>query len=237
MSYKSVWGAAGIALASVVAVSVSAQAADLGERRHGGGYKDEPVYEAPAQWAGPYIGGHLGAVWSSGDVDVAWRGGTVNYDIGDSSVLGGVHLGYNWQRQGFVAGIEGDLGFADQLDYLASIRGRLGVAAGSFLIYGTGGVAFAGVDVSGTITDVAGTANYAVSGSEVGYVVGGGAEVKLAPNWSLGVEGLYYGFDGLAAQGAATAQTAAWDAQTGADFGVVRGRVSYHFGHGHEPLK
>jgi outer membrane immunogenic protein len=233
MSYKGVWGAAGIALASVVAVSVSAQAADLGEHSQVASYKDEPVYETPVQWSGPYVGGHLGAVWNNGGVDVMDPQGPapVNHDIGGSSVLGGVHVGYNWRRYGLIAGLESDVSFADSLDYLASLRGRLGVATGAFLFYGTGGVAFAEADVSGMIPNAPGPVEDDVSDMEVGYVAGGGVEIKLSPNWSLGVEGLYYGFDSV------SVHASPMDIEADADFGVVRGRVSYHFGPSYTPLK
>ena len=150
-----------------------------------------------------------------------------------------MHAGHNWQQGGFVYGLEGDVSFASNLDYLASVRGRLGVAAGNWLFYGTGGVAFMGANVSGTITDQYNAVeHYDVSDNQVGFVVGGGAEVKLSSNWSVGVEGLYYGFDG-SSQSASGTTLAPNDnnyylydmhAESGGDVGVVRGRVSYHFG-------
>ncbi len=60
-------------------------------------------------------------------------------------MAGGLHVGYNWQKPGgWVFGIEGDVSFADDIDYLATIRGRLGYAMDSTLIYATGGAAFIG---------------------------------------------------------------------------------------------
>ncbi len=68
-----------------------------------------------------------------------------NNDDKSTFWLGGVHAGYNWQKDGpLVLGIEGDVMFGDEVDYLASIRGRIGYAMGDVLLYGTGGVAFMG---------------------------------------------------------------------------------------------
>ena len=62
----------------------------------------------------------------------------------DVTLIGGVHVGYNWQSGARVFGVEGDVSFGDGLDYLASLRARLGYAHDNLLLYVTAGVAFAG---------------------------------------------------------------------------------------------
>lgn len=270
MNYKNVWSAAGITLAGAVAFGASAQASDLGE--HHPVYKDEPVYAAPAPtWAGGYVGGHLGATWTSGSADVTtayyyeveaakkpllqipYDTGHGHRDIGDTSFSGGVHAGYNWQAGSFVYGLEGSVSFADEIDYLASIRGRLGFAAGNWLFYGTGGVAFIGTDTTGKITDQYGTGfRYDTSDDQTGYVVGGGVEVKLTHNLSVGVEGLYYGFDGTTKRYAGDTVLGGFDycgfgvqdvvtghakVDSNADIGVVQARLTYHLTPSYSPLK
>ena len=42
----------------------------------------------------------------------------------DVNLIGGIQIGRNWQHGSRVYGIEGDLSFADGLDYLASIRSK-----------------------------------------------------------------------------------------------------------------
>lgn len=250
---------AGMALAGAVALGASAQAADLGATY---GIPDGPAPAPSGAWAGGYVGGHLGAAWTSGSVDLNtqhWKTNQGNKeveadgayhahkDLGETSFLGGVHAGYNWQKGALVYGVEGDVGFASNIDYLASLRGRIGVAAGSFLFYGTAGLALGGTSVSGTISDgYRATESYNVSSDSVGFVVGGGSEYKLNSNWSLGVEGLYYGLDGASQHVTGTSfsgpdENHFYDydlkAENAGDIGVVRGRLSYHFNGGHTPLK
>jgi outer membrane immunogenic protein len=113
----------------------------------------------------------------------------------DVAFLGGLHLGYNYQVGSTVLGIEGDLSFADQVDYIATLRGRLGYARDNFLIYATAGVAFAGFDNS--VDFKIGNDKFSYGDDDdrqIGFVVGGGVEYKIRPNLSLGVEGLYYAF-------------------------------------------
>ncbi|MBC8050976.1 MAG: hypothetical protein H7X92_12655 [Chitinophagales bacterium] len=70
-------------------------------------------------------------------------GGLVDGQLGgDNGLIGGVHLGYNWQRDAVVFGVEADASFHDGVDdYLASLRGRIGLAHGNWLLYLTGGFA------------------------------------------------------------------------------------------------
>ena len=90
---------------------------------------------------GPDDGGNGGGGGGGGD------GGAVSANLSndDDTLIGGFHIGYNWQNGQIVYGAEGDYasngGFDD---YLASIRARLGWAAGRYLLYATGGVAFLG---------------------------------------------------------------------------------------------
>ncbi|TNC15133.1 hypothetical protein FF100_06110 [Methylobacterium terricola] len=194
----------------------------------------------PAGWSGAYLGGHLGAlhVLSNGSFGTtalangeAGGAGTRGIDGGGGgggavafagaarspAILGGLHLGYNWQKAALVYGAEGDVSFPDAASHraLGSIRGRLGWSAGPVLLYGTAGVAFArdeGVRVvfagqGGTGGDGgtglagpggaggAGGAALAVRNraTEVGFVLGGGLETRLSDRISAGAEALYYG--------------------------------------------
>lgn len=200
-----------------------ASAADI--YRGAGSLKDAPIV-VPPTWTGFYIGGHLGALFNDNgnkkfDYDDVYKKGKLDYkeedggydywvegydffhhDENDTDFAGGIHLGYNWQRPGstIVWGVEGDLSFSDNVDYLASLRARLGVASDNALLYLTAGVAFVEFDND---FDLKYNGDYSKirldkhngSDSETGWVVGGGAEFKLSPKVSFGVEGLYYQFD------------------------------------------
>lgn len=261
------------------------------QRGHeGGSVKDG--YPALASWGGFYLGGHLGGAFGSGDnIDEAdfneggdggdggpgvgdagggggggGGGGTAAASLNDdANLIGGVHVGYNWQSGNLVYGLEGDASFSDDdnYSYLASARLRLGYATGSYLLYGTAGVAFAGIDRTTGIfagngetgTDGfddadggaggpggAGGAAGAFGGKEedeVGFVVGAGVEAKLSDRMTLGFEGLYYGFDSDDGNGSGVDvdNNAVFDIGSDNDLFVLRSRLSYSLSGSREPLK
>jgi outer membrane immunogenic protein len=193
-------------IAAGVALAPAAIAADLGGGPAGRSLKDAPL---PAEmplftWSGLYIGAHVGYGWT--DLDWTAAGTTVN-DNG-SGWFGGGQMGYNWQRGALVFGVEADLssggmggsaacpGFtcSHDVNWLASVRGRLGVAANGnrTLFYATAGGAWADVDYSST-------AGPGFSDRLSGWVVGGGIEHMLTPRMTARVEYLYYAFDGVTA--------------------------------------
>jgi opacity protein-like surface antigen len=84
--------------------------------------------------------------------------------------------------------------------WLTSIRGRLGWVVGPVLLYGTAGMAFTSSSYTATagalpavMQPVGATATF--WDTKTGYMVGGGAEWMLTPNWLLRAEYLHYGFD------------------------------------------
>jgi outer membrane immunogenic protein len=141
------------------------------------------------------------------------------------SFLGGLQAGVNAQFGAIVVGVEGDVswmslggefrsstssfggalttseGVSAKLDWLATLRGRLGWASDRYLIYATGGVAFGGVDASGDITincnfcPVVGTQTLSIAASDrkthVGWTAGAGVEGMITSNWSAKLEYLY----------------------------------------------
>jgi outer membrane immunogenic protein len=87
-------------------------------------------------------------------------------------------------------------------NWLATVRLRAGPTFDNLWIYGTGGLALAQLKSnSSTVTtwyipgwdpQIAASGSGSTSGVRAGYVVGGGAEYKLSPNWSIFGEYLYY---------------------------------------------
>lgn len=81
--------------------------------------------------------------------------------------------------------------FTRELDYQLGARGRIGYAARGALFYGTGGVAYGKIDNSFRTTNTANSFTNNGSTKSWGYSYGGGAEVKIAKNFSIGLEYLY----------------------------------------------
>jgi len=138
-----------------------------------------------------------------------------------AGVVGGGQIGYNWQfAPNWLLGIEGDISgtgirnnnisaitaggipigigsnhVADQnVNWLASIRGRLGWVWDRWLIYGTGGGAWADVDYHTDFTGVGITNPLTTNRTLSGWVAGGGVEYAVANNWTVRAEYLYYDF-------------------------------------------
>jgi outer membrane immunogenic protein len=140
----------------------------------------EVIYTtAPAfSWTGPYIGGLLGYGW--GDAKVK-NGPSVDPD----GWVAGVYLGYNWAyASGFVAGLETDIaasgmgnknqGVTVDNTWNGTLRARAGFAFNRFLIYGTGGLAYGGIEVkNGGKSD---------SSTPLGWTIGAGMEAAFTDN-------------------------------------------------------
>lgn len=213
-SKSAILAAAAMAAGTTFTIN-TATAADLG-----GHYRPEPpIVETVApqpywNWSGLYFGGNVGYGFSGID-EGALVGPTAVGKVGSldtDGVFGGAQLGYNWQRERLVFGIETDFQYTDMsdrgvgiysndpnfvgaskadLDWFGTVRGRLGFVSGRALFYITGGLAYADVDLRQSATD--GVDAVALSSDKVklGYTVGGGIEYALAPNWSTKLEYQY----------------------------------------------
>lgn len=245
-------GVSGIALAAALTFATGTPSA---VQAGGLSLKDTPAPAPVAMWAGCYLGGHAGGAWEDeGDIkrfDKRYSDDDGYYNVDDfghdedddASFIGGGQIGCNWQDAEFVYGVEGDVSFGDNIDYLASIRGRLGVAFDDVHVYATAGVAFIGHDDEFGLSHGPYKWSFGDDDSETGFVIGGGFEKKLDPNWSFGVEGLYYVFDD-------NDESYEWydgtddngnykfhaDRDKDGDIFVVRARLNYHFGRVEEPL-
>jgi outer membrane immunogenic protein len=143
-----------------------------------------------------------------------------------------------------------------RLDYLGTVRGRVGFLLNqTLLVYGTGGLAYAGVKASTSIsqsnndcqqfpgacivTSVATTGSF--SDTRSGWTIGGGVEWMFAPQWSAKGEYLYYDLgsvtfnNGTLLFGNGTFGGAGGPAQIASQSttkfsgSVVRAGVNYHF--------
>jgi len=198
-----------LAGAALVALSPAALAADIVE--------PAPVYD----WSGFYIGVNGGAAWNNSNVDSSVNSddlGPIADELkgdiqGDQTVLtlGGL-IGFNWQMDSVVAGLEADINWLDfddddhhhfvsgentidtslsfESSYFGTVRGRLGYAADNILFYATGGLAYGGVDADGSVrlNDDRWSGNS--SETNWGWTLGGGLEYAF-DSFIIGAEYLY----------------------------------------------
>jgi len=173
------------------------------------------------------------AIPAAADVALFTGAGTGSIDA--RGFTGGIQFGHNWQLDRLVYGFEADygalrlsnsrqassaytntgiqgtaaFGFAStaSTDWLATVRGRLGVTLPSYnlLAYATGGVAWTRLTVTNSYSDSAigygaGTAN----DLKTGFAIGGGLEWACGAHWTVKGEYLYVDFGKVTAYGTFT---------------------------------
>jgi outer membrane immunogenic protein len=89
----------------------------------------------------------------------------------------------------------------NRLNYLGTVRGRLGLAIDRTLIYFTAGLAYANAKNSLAYNSVGGFSTfelpyYNVNSTRLGWVVGTGVEFGIMPNWTIKGEALYADLNG-----------------------------------------
>ena len=150
------------------------------------------------------------------------EGTTTSSLLSSGSVIGGGKIGYDYQGlfgwDRVVLGVVGEFDWthlnssaqrtineysfasfanaSEQIDWLASARGRLGWAFDNVLFYATGGVAWTRIKASTAVFDTEGTslASGEISSDKTGVVAGGGFEYRFTPNLSFIGEVLWYDF-------------------------------------------
>jgi outer membrane immunogenic protein len=142
-----------------------------------------------------------------------------------TSFIGGGQVGYNWQSGSAVYGVEADISglgnsgssssqiFAvnkfcsfggncthnasSKIDWVATFRGRLGLAFTDTMVYATAGLAVGHVknSVSETSNGYCGSScafgPFSSSSTKTGLAVGGGVEHMLSPNWTVRLEAMF----------------------------------------------
>src|SRR5271156_4510269 len=156
-----------------------------------------PVYN----WGGIYVG----VTGGYGFGTTKWTApfGGLSSSLSDNGGIAGGTLGFNYQMNAFVFGVEGDFdwsgintGTSSTLcasvfvggcqtgnNWLSTVRGRFGVALDRVFVFGTAGGAFANAQTSlnGVTT----------THTKAGWTAGVGAEYAFAQNWTAKVEYLY----------------------------------------------
>jgi len=184
---------------ALLAATGAAAAADL--------IVEQPMVAAAPVAAGDWEGFYAGIVGGlgSGTVDYTDIGGAGGIVAADPSIAGGMiggTVGYNAQFDSVILGIEGDLSWANlngsrsngagvtfqsNVNWLGTLRGRVGIDLDPVLLYATAGLATGAL----TTTLSGGPVGTPYTSTHVGYTVGGGAEFKVTEDVSVKAEYLY----------------------------------------------
>lgn len=174
---------------ALIALGIApAAAADLAAR---------PYTKAPAaaiainNWTGFYLGAMGGYAQENssgiGTLSGGFAGGTAGYNWQMGNVVLGLEVDGAWADIGATVGIPGLVSVDYTIRATGTVRGRVGYAFNSVLLYGTGGYAWSDNRLSAT----AGLASISDSQFHSGWAAGAGVEVMFAPKWSVKAEYLY----------------------------------------------
>jgi|FEC22Drversion2_1045045.scaffolds.fasta_scaffold01453_2 high affinity Mn2+ porin len=167
--------------------------------------------------SGFYVGGHVGYMFGTANATLGdptdptlgldWASGSSPF----GTLFAGVQAGYeHFFPSRLMLGLELDMSFPDymglapvmsyratgsgtaneQLEYLATLRGRAGYSIGSWTPFFTGGLAWGSTRVSRTDLTTANEEAYP-SNVRLGYAAGGGVDYRLDNRWSTRLEYLY----------------------------------------------
>lgn len=183
-------------------------------------YKSEPTIVG-YDWTGLYIGGHVGGGWFDKDwftplTPINIAGGcpgcpTKAGSHSGKSWLAGGQIGFNFQFDSIIAGIEAQFSWTDfeassphalapallainsKTNYLGTIAGRLGFAWDRTLVFVKGGAAWAHDKFWSSIPGII-PVSQSVTVTRWGWMAGGGVEFGLMNNWSAKIEYNYMDF-------------------------------------------
>jgi outer membrane immunogenic protein len=221
---KRIFGTVAILIAGIS----SAHAADLPAQES----TAPSGFGQPFNWTGPYVGVNAGFGFSGADqvhsdgqaapnianIQGGARPGLV--DLQRRGAMAGGQIGYNYQYERYVAGIEADIDYTDfrdvrdigtaqlntglalrnrfrsDIDYIGTVRGRFGVTYDRALFYATGGMAYGRTQHKVTMFGPLPDQNLQFEGgrikTQIGYTVGGGVEYGITGHVSAKAEYLYY---------------------------------------------
>jgi len=202
-----------LATVSMVALASVGRAADLPAAMPA----KAPMYmPAPvADWTGVYLGIQGGVASQHAffdDTDCFVTNNCRHFDRQKTGGTAGALAGYNWQQGNFVYGVEGDWSWigarANQLaivdtntsvstsfdvNCLATLRGRAGLAFDATLAYVTGGLALGHVknNVDAIFAGSGQVASFSQNRTKVGWTAGVGVEHMFSRHWTARAEFRY----------------------------------------------
>jgi outer membrane immunogenic protein len=221
-------------------------------------YKAAPL-AAVWSWSGLYIGIDGGYGFGNDPFSqtvVRPGGNAASFEKSVVAPKGGFfggQMGYNWQVGNIVFGVEGDaqwsgqhdkvcgflceaaVGFVEattveqKLKWFATARGRLGWANESYLLYVTGGGAWAGIDETDAFIDAGLTFVAGSSRTKSGWAVGG-IETRLWGDWTAKLEYLHIDLGSATSVLPVSGASIITDSRIRDD--IVRAGINYKFGYG-----
>jgi outer membrane immunogenic protein len=170
-----------------------------------------PPPPPPFSWTGFYLGGNLGAAWAHTRVNDTFTGLDFSRSS-DAVFIGGGQIGYNWQINNFVLGVEWDVDAVGSDDnrigngiligglgpfavrgsgdrWMSTLAARIGFANDHWLFYVKGGGGEVGVrnfTIVNTATGVSFGTN--TSRTRTGGMFGVGIEYAFTNNWTAKLE-------------------------------------------------
>ncbi|RRH96435.1 porin family protein [Mesorhizobium tamadayense] len=164
---------------------------------------DLPMTAPGFDWTGYYAGLQAGYGWGSSDISgTEGEPFAASPDL-DGGFVGG-HVAGLWQFNQAVLGARGELNYSSidgsallgpgnsvgtDIKWFGSVNAEAGLAVDRWLIYGVGGVAFAGIETS----QDAGT-SFAKTSTSAGWTIGAGIDYALGNNIIVGAQYRYYDF-------------------------------------------
>jgi outer membrane immunogenic protein len=212
-----------------------------------------PLYTAPVaapySWTGWYVGANAGygVGQSPGNFAFNPAGINENFNAVPGGGFGGGQLGYNYQINSIVVGLETDIqgaGISDtrtcllfcipgtaalidqQLKWFGTTRARVGLATGPVLTYITAGAAYGAAETGVTTMGGGLSSSMITTATRGGWTWGSGVEAALGGNWTAKAEYLYIDL------GSASASNAVFGTTFGTKYQeqLFRGGVNYRFG-------
>ncbi len=152
----------------------------------------------------------------------------VSFELGDDNTLIDTDPAILAAAGGIAGGgLVGNL--AVDVDYLATLRARAGIAVDRFMVYGTGGFAFTSVDVDysvpGAVFDVRSDDDV-----QVGYAIGAGVEGLITQNLTAKLEYVYTDFEEQTIDFTIPATGINRSIEADLDAHIVRAGINYKFG-------
>ncbi len=226
---KSICAAAGLLAVSLFPVSAIAGGGDS--------YQSAPAPTGRTIWEGLHLGGHAG--WSDQDFGISQTtpaSPLTTRSDSDDGFTGGFVYGSSWQFGNMILGTDSAYSFGDaktgrniaanglnataEVEWSSETKARAGfLVQPNILVYGTIGIAFASVDVSGTL--IAGGSD---DERAFGVVYGGGVETTMGNRWFARFEYLHTDFDEESFR-----EVGGGTFDVDLDTDVVRGAIGYRF--------